>query len=546
MRAGLGQADRTFCASRILCADTGDEAKKRYEDWLCGQREGKGPAHTLINKMIVTQFVDQLLMEKDCVPTDWQQIANQARLDLESIPADDFDLGYWLDANEVIGPSDSLEAFHQEMPADIRSGLNWAEDKQFFFLLSVLSPAPLPLPESADDAESGDPDDAHASEETDAGVAVDPTDSEADFPQLASKEAVALIRARNSAVAAWVWRKYAARNELAGNRIRIDPWCGVMGPEARMDPDTAIVYYTKAIELNPKGAEAHFHRAEAKQAKGDLDGALADLTKAIELEPEQTASYNNRSIVRKDTGDLDGAIADCNKAIELDPADAFAYWNRGLVKKAKGDLDGAITDYSKSIEISPDSTGAYVNRGLAKHANGDLDGAMADYMKASELNPKYAWAYHARGCLRYDAQMFDDALVDFRKVLEINSSIEVYAHFRICLIQMRLGETDAATKELLAYLSGRSTRKPDDWASTIGRFLVGQIAESEFLASVKIADKKTEATRLCQAYFYAGSKYLFANDRATAMKYFQKSIDTEKSPCTEHTSAMAELSFLKK
>jgi hypothetical protein len=54
----------------------------------------------------------------------------------------------------------------------------------------------------------------------------------ADFPQLANKEAAALVRARNSAVAAWLWQKYAAATRLAGNQVRIDPWCGVLGLEA--------------------------------------------------------------------------------------------------------------------------------------------------------------------------------------------------------------------------------------------------------------------------------------------------------------------------
>jgi hypothetical protein len=51
------------------------------------------------------------------------------------------------------------------------------------------------------------------------------------FPQAADKEAAALIQARNSVVAAWLWRRYAANTRLAANQIRIDPGCGVIGME---------------------------------------------------------------------------------------------------------------------------------------------------------------------------------------------------------------------------------------------------------------------------------------------------------------------------
>jgi hypothetical protein len=48
------------------------------------------------------------------------------------------------------------------------------------------------------------------------------------FPQALDKEAAALIRARDSAVAAWLWRRHAANTPLAANSIRIDPWCGAI------------------------------------------------------------------------------------------------------------------------------------------------------------------------------------------------------------------------------------------------------------------------------------------------------------------------------
>jgi hypothetical protein len=137
------------------------------------------------------------------------------------------------------------------LPDDVRSGLNWAEDKQSFFLLSVLAPPPPP-PEIAEEPEAGAAEAAQPADETAAGSAFGLDESEADFPELAAREAAALIRARNSAVAAWLWRQYAAETELAGNPIRIDPWFGVLGPEAKSDPDAVIADCTKAPEVDPK------------------------------------------------------------------------------------------------------------------------------------------------------------------------------------------------------------------------------------------------------------------------------------------------------
>jgi hypothetical protein len=220
----------TTCISSVLCADTPEQAQKQFEAGLCAQPEGESPIDTQINRILAVPFLDQLLTETAPVPIDWPQIAKQVQSDLESIPADDSEQGYWLDVNTVRRPSSSLEALRQNLPEDIRSGLNWAEDKQFFFLLSVLSPPPPPPPDPADEPEPAAPDPSRSLPEPAAESALQPPAPEADFPELMRKEVAVLIRARNAAVAIWLWRKHAAKTKLAGNQIRLDPCCAVVGP----------------------------------------------------------------------------------------------------------------------------------------------------------------------------------------------------------------------------------------------------------------------------------------------------------------------------
>jgi lipoprotein NlpI len=209
-----------------------------------------------------------------------------------------------------------------------------------------------------------------------------------------------------------------------------------------------------------------------------------------------------------------------------------------------GDLDGAIADLTEAIELKPDFADAYYDRGIAKICKGDLDGAIADFTKALDLNPENVLAYHNRGCLRYDLLDFTNALADFKKVVEFDPSSD-YAHFRIWLIRTRLGQAEASV-ELQSYLTGRTKGKPDDWASQVGRFLSGQLTEPDFLVAAKNANTQTQAgQRLCEAYFYAGSKHLFADDKETAADYFQKSVATGRKSCTEYQSALAELKLLK-
>ncbi|MGD1084307.1 MAG: tetratricopeptide repeat protein [Verrucomicrobiota bacterium] len=505
--------ERTVCTCSIVCADNADAARKRFEELLRAQPEGEIPTRTQINKLVAAQFVEQLLTETGFVPMDWARIAREAQANLESISADDFEQGYWVDVNAVLQPSSDIEALRADLPEDIGSGLNWAGDKQFLFLLSVLSPPPPAPPESWEEPEAGAAEAGQPAEETAGESAFGLVDPEADFPELVDKEVAVMIRARNSAVAAWLWRKYAPDASLAGNPIRIDPWCGVVGLEGEADPDIAIAACTKAIELNPEDASAYFDRGSAKCAKEDFDGAIADYTKAVELKPD----------------------------------DEKACFARGYAKQMKGDMDGAIADYGKAIELKPNYAGACFGRGVAKKSKGDMAGAVADYGKAIELNPQFVSARYSRGCLRYDAREFQDALVDFRGVIELQPITDFadFVRFRVWLIRVRLGETEAANAELLTYLSGRTTGNADDWAYKIGQFLAGQLSESELLAAAKNNKSKTEAGQFCEAYFYAGSKHLFAGDKSAAADCFQKSIATGAKTYLGYDSAAAELKFLK-
>ena len=93
----------------------------------------------------------------------------------------------------------------------------------------------------------------------------------------------------------------------------------------------AIDYYSIAIELDPKNADAYFYRG---YSKANLE-------------------------------DYRGAILDFNKAIKLDPQNGYAYYKRGFSKLTLKDYAGAILDYTKAIGCY--KRFSYLNNKLNKH-----------------------------------------------------------------------------------------------------------------------------------------------------------------------------------
>jgi hypothetical protein len=221
------------CLTAIVYGGDADRAQKKFEAWCCTTPEGENAVETEIKKVLATQFVDQSFTETGGEAPDWPELSRQAYDVLQATAVDDFEQGYWVEINEVVPPgktSFNLETLKQGLPEDIRSGLNWSPDKKFFFLVSVLSPRPVPVypadePEVDvrvhEDAPEENPDDGEP--DLDGFVAT--------LPQMRDKEAAALVMARNSVVAAWLWRKFAASTKLAANEIQIGPCCAFIPVE---------------------------------------------------------------------------------------------------------------------------------------------------------------------------------------------------------------------------------------------------------------------------------------------------------------------------
>lgn len=90
-----------------------------------------------------------------------------------------------------------------------------------------------------------------------------------------------------------------------GHRYYTRAQYGVGDPNNRTI-NLAIIEFTKAIEINPRYAEAYHERGLAYDAIGEYDLAISDYNKAIEINPSYERAYNHRRLAKsaKDKSDL--------------------------------------------------------------------------------------------------------------------------------------------------------------------------------------------------------------------------------------------------
>ena len=142
-----------------------------------------------------------------------------------------------------------------------------------------------------------------------------------------------------------------------------------------------LIGYMSGNNLAKKSFNQGLENSKLKQ----YDKAIADYTRAIELDPKLADAYYNRGVDCGKLKQYDKAIGDYTKAIELDPKSANAYYGRGVAYANLNQFDKAITDYTKAIELDPKSAWAYNKRGETYLKVGKKKEAEADFAKAKKL-----------------------------------------------------------------------------------------------------------------------------------------------------------------
>jgi tetratricopeptide (TPR) repeat protein/membrane associated rhomboid family serine protease len=191
----------------------------------------------------------------------------------------------------------------------------------------------------------------------------------------------------------------------------------------------AITDLNKAIEINPRDADAYYKRGRAHQDNNQYDQAISDFNNALDINPRLAQVYNSRGEAWHEKDNYDAAIQDYIDALEIDPRYAEAYFNRGHIKWHKFDYDGAIADYTKAIEIDPRYVEAYNKRGVAWAQKEEYEQAIVDINRALELNPRYARAYMDRGVVWSFKGDLDRALTDAKKAISLNPTNKEFQEF---------------------------------------------------------------------------------------------------------------------
>jgi len=194
------------------------------------------------------------------------------------------------------------------------------------------------------------------------------------------------------------WAITSFEDVLKRNPQSIGAYMGLaMTSEDMGDYDKAKEYFSKAIELDPRGKlfydvgsnkieSADIRRGWRHHYWTEHKQAVESFNLALQKNPKSTEAFIGLANAWEDKGNYDQAIEYFSKAIEIEPKSGY-FWFRGEVWGKKKDFLRGIDDYTSAIKRDPGFAAAYTDRGFCYISMGKYETALADYKKALELIP---------------------------------------------------------------------------------------------------------------------------------------------------------------
>ena len=146
--------------------------------------------------------------------------------------------------------------------------------------------------------------------------------------------------------------------------------------------------YRKALEIDPKHADALVGYARLKDRQGQLDQATRLYQRASQAHPNNASQFNDLGLCLARQKKYEEAIAAMERAIVLEPKKWLYRNNAAMVLVETGDVDAAVS-HLKAVQ---GESVAHYNTGYILQKKGDREAAREHFAKALAINPSLAQA----------------------------------------------------------------------------------------------------------------------------------------------------------
>ncbi len=240
------------------------------------------------------------------------------------------------------------------------------------------------------------------------------------------------------------------RDEAAKPHFRLSEEHKLTIPPRR-DPVLARVRQRNAGALDLIQAGLNFEK------EGDLEQAVEAHLRALEVDPRIAQAHVNLISLYARLGDAEKAERHYQSAMEINPDLPDCHYNYGVLLYNRNDLPGAEKCFRNALEINPYYAEAHNNLGVLLERKGDTAAAEKHYRAAVENKPDYRLAHFHLGRVLTNRRRFAEGIAHFKKTLEPEDTQTSQYLYALGAAYARAGDGGNAARYLrLARDSARS------------------------------------------------------------------------------------------
>lgn len=181
----------------------------------------------------------------------------------------------------------------------------------------------------------------------------------------------------------------------------------------------------KAIQIDPRNAEARSNLAGLFLLRNDLAKAQQAIEQALEIAPDNFGIINMATTIYIQQGKFDQAHAKLDALLAAAPRRTQLLEQKVRVYAAQKDNDKVFSTLMKAVETDPDDLNAYFQLSAFYHSQRKTDEALAklqEILKRRPDNPRVmAQAYLISGMLEAERERYDEAMKHYEKSLGYDS-----------------------------------------------------------------------------------------------------------------------------
>ncbi|MDP3919340.1 MAG: tetratricopeptide repeat protein [Candidatus Omnitrophota bacterium] len=179
--------------------------------------------------------------------------------------------------------------------------------------------------------------------------------------------------------------------------------------------DLAMGHFEKAIEQDPKDADALIQIAEIYGDRGEDEKAAEIYDIVRRLDPKNPAIFNEVAMAYTENGDYDKAVDLFERGVEKRPFNADLRFNLGVTYAHMGRRELARGSFARAVSLDNAHVEALTGLGVLAYEDGDYERAVELYKKATQIRSDMGVAYYNLGLAHSKLGVDAEALAAYRQ-----------------------------------------------------------------------------------------------------------------------------------